>query len=123
MLNSKVQDALKEFFTPEFLNRIDDIIVFNKLSKDDSLKIAKLMLDDFKNEVKKKKINISYTNKVVKFIVKNGFNDKFGARPLKRTITKNIEDILSLKYIKDEISPDKEYIFDVIDDHVVINEK
>ncbi len=123
MLNSKVQNALKEFFTPEFLNRIDEIIVFNKLSKDDSLKIAKLMLDDFKNEIKKKNINISYTNKVVKFIVKNGFDDKFGARPLKRTITKNIEDLLSLKYIKGEISPNKEYVFDIIDSKVVIIEK
>ena len=109
MLKIKVNHALKEFFSPEFLNRIDDIVVFNKLNTEDSLKITKLLLDEFITELKKKNLNISYTDEVTEYILKEGFSDKFGARPLKRTITKHIEDLIALKYIKNELKENTEY--------------
>ena len=123
MLKSKVNHALKEFFSPEFLNRIDDIVVFNKLSKENNLSITKLLLDEFIKELKKKNLNISYTNNVAEFILNKGFNDKFGARPLKRTITKHIEDLIAIKFIKNELEENKEYILDVKDNKVEINSK
>jgi len=123
MLKTKVNHALKEYFSPEFLNRIDDIIVFNKLNKENSLEITKLLLNELTNELKKKNLNISYTDKVAKYILSKGFDDKFGARPLKRTITKYIEDLVALKFIKNELEEPKEYILDMEDNTVVLKEK
>ena len=120
MLKEKVNHALKEYFSPEFLNRIDDIVIFNKLTKSDSLKITKLMLDDFLKDLENKKLHISYTEDVAKFILNKGFNDKFGARPLKRTIAKNIEDLISLKYIKGELSENQKYILDLENNNIVL---
>ena len=123
MLKEKVNHALKEYFSPEFLNRIDDIVVFNKLTKSDSLKITKLMLDDFLKGLENKKLHISYSEDVVKFILNKGFNDKFGARPLKRTIAKNIEDLISLKYIKGELSENQKYILDVENNEIILKDE
>ena len=123
MLKEKVNHALKEYFSPEFLNRIDDIVVFNKLTKSDSLKITKLMLDDFLKGLENKKLHISYSEDVAKFILNKGFNDKFGARPLKRTIAKNIEDLISLKYIKGELSENQKYILDVENNEIILKDE
>ena len=123
MLKTKVNHALKEYFSPEFLNRIDDIVVFNKLSKENSIKITKLMLDEFMNELNKKDLKISYTDNVTNYILEKGFDDKFGARPLKRTITKYIEDLIAIKFIKNELSENTEYILDTKDDNIVFIEK
>ena len=123
MLKEKVNHALKEYFSPEFLNRIDDIVVFNKLTKSDSLKITKLMLDDFLKGLENKKLHISYSEDVAKFILNKGFNDKFGARPLKRTIAKNIEDLISLKYIKGELSENQKYILDVKNNEIILKDE
>ena len=122
MLKTKVNHALKEFFTPEFLNRIDDIVVFNKLNKKDSLKITKLLLDEFMEELNKKNLNISYTNNVAEYILNKGFSNKFGARPLKRTITKYIEDLIAIKYIKNELKENIKYILDISDNNVILKE-
>ena len=122
MLKTKVNHALKEFFSPEFLNRIDDIVVFNKLTKEDSLKITRLLLDEFIEELKKKNLNISYTDAVAKYILTKGFSDKFGARPLKRTITKYIEDLVAMKYIKNELIENTKYILDIKNDTVILKE-
>lgn len=121
MLNSKVESAIKEYFSPEFLNRVDDIVVFNKLSKNSSLVITKLLIEEYIQDIKNKKINIAYTDAIVQFIADKGFNDKFGARPLRRTITKYIEDIVAYKYVKGEISDKEKYILDVTDGNVSLN--
>lgn len=123
MLKEKVNHALKEYFSPEFLNRIDDIVVFNKLSKQNSLDITKLMLNELMKDFEKKKLNISYTENVAKYILEKGFNDKFGARPLKRTISKNIEDLIALKYIKGELNEKISYILDVEKDELILKSK
>ena len=121
MLKTKVSHALKEFFSPEFLNRIDDIVVFNKLNKEDSLKITKLLLDEFMKELEKKNLIVSYTHDVAEYILNKGFSDKFGARPLKRTITKHIEDLIALKYIKNELEENKEYILNIKDNNIELS--
>ena len=121
MLKNNANSALKEFFSPEFLNRIDDTIVFNKLSFDNILVISDILLKELQEETKKRKILFDYTENVTKFIAKQGYNDKFGARPLKRAIQKYIEDEIAIKLIKGEIKENKKYTIDIKDNKVVIS--
>lgn len=120
LMQNKVNDALKEYFSPEFLNRIDDIVVFNKLSNTDICKIASLMLDELKKQLNKKNILMNYNDAVLDFIVKNGYNDKFGARPLKRAIQKYIEDLIAIEFIKGNIKENKEFLLDVFENKIII---
>lgn len=120
LLESKTSDALKEYFSPEFLNRIDDIIIFNKLTHEDITSIAKLMINELKEETLNSHIVFDYKDSVVDFIVKKGFDEKFGARPLKRAIQKYIEDIIAVSYIKGEIKDDKKFTLDEKNDKIVI---
>ncbi len=120
MLKNNANSALKEFFSPEFLNRIDDTIVFNKLSYDNILVISNILLKELQEDTKKRKILFDYTENVTKFIAKKGYNDKFGARPLKRAIQKYIEDELAFKLIKGELKENKKYTIDIKDDKIQI---
>ena len=86
---------LKKVFRPEFLNRVDDIIVFSKLTKDEIKQIAALMLENLKKRLNVLNIDISYTDAVIDKIADEGFDESYGARPLKRAIVTNIEDKLS----------------------------
>lgn len=113
MLENKTAEALKEFFSPEFLNRIDDIVTFNKLDDKTILKISELMIKELQEDTKTKNILFEYTPEVVKFIADRGHSDKFGARPLRRAIQTYIEDILAIGFIKNEIKEDKVYTLDV----------
>lgn len=121
MLENKIESALKEYFSPEFLNRIDDTIIFNKLSKEDSIKITKLLLDEYINEISKRHIHINYTENLVKFIAEKGFSDKYGARPLRRSITKYVEDLVAYKYVNSEIKEDAAYVIDIKDNNINIS--
>ena len=119
-LLSKTNDALKEFFSPEFLNRIDDIISFNKLYYQNILEIAKIMMEELKSETEQRHIIFDYTQDLLNFIVKKSYNEKFGARPLRRCIEKNIEDIIAIELLKGTISKDKKFTIDVKDNNIVI---
>lgn len=120
LLESKTKEALKEFFSPEFLNRIDDVITFNKLSHDTLTKIAELLIIELQNETKEKNILFTYSKDVVKYIVKKGYNEKFGARPLRRAIQKYIEDIIAVEYIKGDLKENTEYKLVVKDNKIYI---
>ena len=120
LLENKTADALKEYFSPEFLNRIDDIITFKKLSFDTINKISRLMLDELKEETKQKHILFDYSDEVAKFIANVGYNSKFGARPLKRAIQKYIEDLLAINFIKSNIKENTLYHLDVKDNKIII---
>lgn len=122
MLKNNANSALKEFFSPEFLNRIDDIIVFNKLSFDNILIITDLLINELQEETKKRHILFDYTKNVTHFIAKKGYNEKFGARPLKRAIQKYIEDELATRLIKGKIKENTKYLIDVQDDKIIIND-
>ena len=113
MLENKTAEALKDFFSPEFLNRIDDIVTFNKLDDNTLLKISDLMIKELQTETKSRNILFDYTPEVIKFIAKKGHSDKFGARPLRRAIQTYIEDILAIGFIKNELKEDKMYMLDV----------
>ncbi len=102
-MEAKVKDTLKQTFRPEFLNRIDDTIVFSELTKDELSQIVELMLKEVIQEGNEKKIKIDVDNKMKSFILEKGFNTKYGARPLRRAIQQYIEDEVSEAYLKGEI--------------------
>ena len=89
---SIVKKALSKQFPPEFLNRLDDIIMFETLTADDALKIAKIEVADISKRIEEKGLHIQLTDNAYKFIIKHGFDEKFGARSLKRAIQVHIED-------------------------------
>jgi ATP-dependent Clp protease ATP-binding subunit ClpB len=103
-LKDKVMDALKETFKPEFLNRIDEIIIFNHLSSEEIKKIVEIELLKVQKRLEGKDINIKITDDVKSFIAKEGFDPNLGARPLKRVIQRKILDPLSLKIVIGEIN-------------------
>ena len=105
-LESKIQDALKETFRPEFLNRIDDIVIFNELSKEELRQIVDLMLSEVINEGMEKKVTINVSDEMKDFILEEGYDPKYGARPLRRVIQKYIEDEVSESYLRGHIKPD-----------------
>ena len=100
----RVHDAMKENFKPEFLNRIDEIVVFNRLSKDNLRKIVDIMISQLQDVVKDKGISIKITDEVKDFIVENGYDEKYGARPLRRVIQKYIEDEISDIFIMNDLN-------------------
>jgi len=102
-LKDKVTEALKEFFRPEFLNRVDEVIVFNELQKDELRQIVELMLKEVREEMTRKGMKLNVTEAAIDFILEKGYDPKYGARPLRRTIQRYIEDVLAEKYIKKEI--------------------
>ena len=101
---SKIEDSLKDVFRPEFLNRIDEIIVFNSLNKDELLQIVDLMLKDTIKALKAKDISFEISNSAKQFILDKGTNIKFGARPLRRAIQRYLEDEISEKILKGELT-------------------
>lgn len=99
-IKEAVMGELKKLFRPEFLNRVDDIIVFDKLNAEEIKEIAGKMLDGLKTRVKAMHLDIEFTDGAVSEIAKEGFDDTYGARPLRRAIQSKIEDALSEKLLE-----------------------
>ena len=99
-MKKNIMDEIKKQFKPEFINRIDDIIVFHKLKDKDILKIVNLMLNNTMNKLKERKITISLNEESKKFLVNKGIDINYGARPLRRIIAKELEDKLSEEMLK-----------------------
>jgi len=117
-----LKKELSKFFAPEFLNRIDDVIIFNSLKKEHIDVIARLEIDKLLKRVIGKNYKFAYQDSVVDYISKVGFDETFGARPIKRAIQDKIEDLISEKILMDEVVENKEYILDVVNDEIVITE-
>ncbi len=96
-------DELKKYFRPELINRIDNIVVFNKLGEDVVAEIAKNMLAELNKNLKDKNITLKFSASTLKYLIKNGTNSDYGARPLRRLITNAIEDELADMYLRGEI--------------------
>ena len=88
----RIMNALSEFLRPEFINRIDEIIVFNQLTEENFKGIAKIMLEDLRTSLSEKNITFEYTDEALEFVAKNSYSRKFGARNLRRYIQTEIED-------------------------------
>ena len=104
---SKMMDALKETFRPEFLNRVDEIVVFNQLTESQLIKIIDLMLDDTRKSLEDKNISIAISNEAKKYILNKGTDIKYGARPLRRAIQRYLEDELSDMILRSELTSGK----------------
>ena len=116
----EVMAELKKIFRPEFLNRLDDIIVFKKLSNESIEKITKIMLDEFIKRLEKKNIKVDVSDDVIKYISKVGFDDTYGARPLRRAIQSKIEDKFAEEMLDGNIKENSNVKIDLKDDKIVI---
>ena len=115
--------ALKKVFRPEFLNRIDEIILFDSLDNESLKKITRLMLKDVYESLMSKGISVTVTDEAVDFIVKNGYEEEYGARPLRRFIQKKIEDELAEMDLKGELKEAGSIIINSDGREIVISEK
>ena len=118
-IKEKVLGELKNAFKPEFLNRIDDIIVFTKLDKSAIKQIAEKMLNGLEKRLENIDIQIVFSDKVMDYLAEKGFDDIYGARPLRREIQKSIEDPLSEKILAGEFSKNSKIRCDISDGKIV----
>ncbi len=112
-MKQKVQDELKQHFRPEFLNRIDDIVVFHQLSQEEIIQIVDIMIARVSTQLKNKDMGLTLTQNARTFLAKKGFDPVLGARPLRRTIQREIEDTLSEKILFGEVQPGQNITIDV----------
>jgi len=112
-MKAKVNDELKTHFRPEFLNRIDDIVVFHQLSQDEIIEIVDLMIAKLDNRLKDKDMAIELTTKAKLLLAKRGYDPMLGARPLRRTIQREIEDPMSEQMLFGDLKPGEIVIVDV----------
>ena len=120
---SKIEDSLKETFRPEFLNRVDEIIVFNSLNKEELLQIVDLMLADTVKALKHKDISFEISDSAKQFILDKGTNIKFGARPLRRAIQRYVEDEISEMILRSEVVDGQTIDVDLKNDKLTFNVK
>ena len=103
-MKGNVMDDVKEMFRPEFLNRIDEIIVFHSLSKEDVRKIVDIMINNIsKRTMESMNLVITATDEVLDYLVDKGYDKIYGARPLRRTIQNEIEDLIADEYLSGKI--------------------
>ena len=117
----EVLNELKAYFKPEFLNRLDDIVIFEQLGLEAITNIVDIMFNTIKEKVEEKDIMISLTSNAKDYIAKAGFDPTYGARPLKRAIYEIIEDRLADLILEDKIFEGSKVEFDVQDDEVIVN--
>jgi len=103
-MKNQMMDSLRQEFRPEFLNRVDDIIVFQNLTEEDTQKIAALMLDSLEKRLEEKNIHIGWDGEVVRFMAREGISESYGARPLRRMIQQMVEDRLSEEILSGKIA-------------------
>jgi ATP-dependent Clp protease ATP-binding subunit ClpC len=118
-----LKKELKKFFAPEFLNRIDDVVIFNSLEKRHIDLITRLEVDRLLKRVLEKKYIFTYDQDLIDYISKVGFDETFGARPIKRAIQDKIEDLISEKILMMEIEENKDYVLKVENDEVLVSNK
>lgn len=115
-MRSRVKDEIERAFNPEFLNRVDDIIVFHPLARPEIGKIVHLMLKDVHDRLAEEELRMQLSDAALAFLVDHGYDEKFGARPLRRAIQKYIEDPLSEKILGAEFPAGEEIAVDVAAD-------
>lgn len=118
---SMLMAELKKFFSPEFLNRIDDTVVFNTLTDENVKKITRIELDKLIGRLKESKYSFTYDDSVVDLISKIGFDETYGARPIKRAIQDKIEDLISDEVLNDVVKEGGKYQLTAKDENVILN--
>lgn len=122
-MKSTMMDELKKAFRPEFLNRIDEIIVFKPLEKEELKQIVSLMAKSLVKRLKDQDIDLELTDAALEKIAEEGYDPQYGARPIRRALQKNVEDRLSEELLKGTISKNSKVVFDYVDGEFVVREK
>ena len=120
---NKVLNSLKETFRPEFLNRVDEIVIFNPLSNDELMQIVDLMLADTQNVLNDKNIKMYVSDEAKKYLLQKGTDIKYGARPLRRAVQRYVEDELSDMLLKNELKIGQKVYIDLKDDKLSFSVK
>ena len=113
IMKDKVSKEMERAFNPEFLNRVDDTIVFHSLTKDEIGQIIHIVMKDVRGRLEEEGITLRFTDAALEFLVDEGYDEKFGARPLKRAIQRYLEDPLSEKILQAEFSEGDEIEVDI----------
>ena len=119
----RMMRALRSTFRPEFLNRLDEVIIFNSLSKEDIAKIARLMLDDVTKRCKNIGISLFFSPAVAELLAEKGFDANWGARPLRRTVMRLVEDKLSTDLLEGKFKAGDNVTADVKDGEIGFEKK
>ncbi len=122
-IKDKAMNELKRVFNPEFLNRVDEVVVFHPLSKADLYEIIHIMLEEISDRLAEKKMKITLNQKVKDYIIENGYDPKFGARPLRRSIQRFIEDPMSTKILEGKYNDGDHIQVSVKEDKLVFRKK
>ena len=117
--NKEVYELLKQTIRPEFLNRIDEVIMFTPLQKSEIVDIVRLQLRSLGKMLSTNGIAIEITDKAVEWIAEEGYDPQFGARPVKRVIQRNLLNDLSKQILSEQVSKDSRIVVDVKDGHIV----
>ena len=117
-----VMRELNMTFKPEFINRIDEIIIFNSLNKDVIYEILNKIIKDIEIRLSDKRIKIELSDKAQEFIINNSYDEKYGARPIKRYVQRNIETLIANSIIKDEVKYNSTVYIDVENDKLILKE-
>ena len=118
--DDKVMSELPKYFKPEFLNRLDEIILFNKLSKNDLLQILDKIINEIENRLLDINVKINLTDNAKNYFIDNGYDEYYGARPLKRLVNNKLETILAKKLINNEIKPNTTINVDFINNEIKV---
>jgi len=102
-IDNRIRTALRNHFRPEFLNRVDEVVIFNRLEQEDINKIVDIQLVRLQNRLKDKNIALEVSDTAKEFLGKSGFNPIYGARPLKRVIQKQLQDSIAMMMLKGEV--------------------
>ncbi len=119
-IRSLVNEELKQYFRPEFLNRLDEIIVFRQLNKEEVKEIAEILLREVFTRLVEKEIALQVTDKFKERLVEEGFNPAYGARPLRRAIMRLLEDVLAEEILSGRLKEGSQAIVDVDEDNQVV---
>ncbi|MCX7880248.1 MAG: ATP-dependent Clp protease ATP-binding subunit [Ignavibacteria bacterium] len=112
-IKSSIDDAVKRLFNPEFINRVDDFIIFRKLTREHIYQIIDIQLEELRKRLKDKSLKLSLTQSAKDFLVEKGFDEKFGARPLKRALMQYVEDELAEVLLVGNLKPNSEIVADI----------
>jgi len=122
-IKDKAMSALKKVFNPEFLNRVDEVVVFHSLKKEHIGKIIDIMLEETRKQLQEKNMDFEITNAAREYLIEEGYDEKYGARPLRRTIQRKIEDPLANEILKGTFKDGNNILVDFKDGKIVFRNK
>ena len=117
----KVSSELTKYFKPEFLNRLDEIITFNKLSKEDLKEILSKIIEEIEHRLIDINVKINLSDSAINYFIDNGYDEFYGARPLKRLVNNKLETIIARKLINNEIKSNTTINVDYVNNEIKIN--